>query len=122
MIAAPAMAAATWLLPTTLVDVLPPPPLDAPVLASWDDDDAAEPGTLVLDITVAPGAVGTSPGGGSAPGGLLLDDTGTGIMTTDWFVDGAGGDDDDDDGGGDGGGGGLCGVFEGWEFGWSTSL
>lgn len=106
MIAAPAMAAATWLLPT-LVDVLPPPPLDALVLASWDDD--AEPGTLLLDITVTPGAVDTNPGGGSAPGGLLFDDTGTGIMTTDWFVGGAGDAEEED-------GGGLRGEFEGWEF------
>jgi hypothetical protein len=106
VIAAPAMAAATWLLPT-LVDVLPPPPLDALVLASWDDD--AEPGTLLLDITVTPGAVDTNPGGGSAPGGLLFDDTGTGIMTSDWFVSGAGDAEEED-------GGGLRGEFEGWEF------
>lgn len=91
MIAAPAMAAATWP-PPTPVDVLPPP------LAIWDED--AEPGTLLLDITMAPGAVDTSPpGGGSAPGGLLLDDTGTGIMTTDWFVGGPGVAEEEEDGG-----------------------
>ena len=88
VIAAPAMAAATWLVPTP----------DEP-----EDDRDELPAVLplvpcdegrLLDVrvpTVAPGAMDT---------GVLFDETGTGIMTTDWFVGGGGdGDDDEEDGG-----------------------
>jgi hypothetical protein len=96
VIAAPAMAAATWLVPTPdepkddrdeLPAVLPLVPCD-------------EGGKLLADVrvpTAAPGAMDT---------GLLLDDTGTGIMTTDWFVGGGGDAEEEEDGG----------LREGWEF------
>lgn len=101
VIAAPAMAAATWLVPT------PDDPKDA-----WDvllavlallfpcDEDK-----LLDDVRVpteAPGGMDTD------PGGLLFDETATGTMTTDWFVGGGGGDEVEEEEGG-----GLRG--KGWE-------
>lgn len=87
VIDAPAMAAATWLVPT------PDDPTDewdelpaVLALVSCDEDK-------LLDVrvpTAAPGAMDTSPGGDGAPGGLFFDETGTGTKTIDWFVGGEG--------------------------------
>lgn len=101
VIAAPATAAATWLVPT------PDEPTDAwdelpAVLALWFPCDEDK---LLDDIrvpTAAPGAMDTADAGV-----LLFDETGTGTMTTEWFIGGGGGDVEEEDGGG------LRG--EGWE-------
>lgn len=121
MMAAPPMAAATWLMPAVdeakddcdevpvfIDEDVPPPPLDMPdEPGTWLPPvavltDGVKPGKVV-DVMVpmaAPGEMAIKPGGGSAPGGLL-DETATGIKTTDWFV-GGGGDGAEDGGGGDG--------------------
>lgn len=107
---APAMAAATWLVPTLdeatddcdraspFVEEPSPPLLsvpDEPALVAWED--GVEPGRLLDVTTEEPGEMATVPGGSSAPGGPL-DLTGTGMNTTDVFVDGGGGDGGEDSG------------------------
>ena len=99
VIAAPAMAAATWLVPTPDEPKDDRDELPAAVLPLVPCDEGR-----VLEArvpTAAPGAMDT---------GVLFDETGTGIMTTDWLVGGGGDDDDDNDEEEEDGG-----LREGWE-------